>query len=301
MTDKRAHPKGSHPAPKRAPRLHSRGHLPPMAPWRETIFRVIFGVETRLGRAFDIGLIAAIILSVLVVALDSVEIIQARYHTALLTLEWVFTVIFTGEYLARIISVRRPWRYVFSLLGVVDLLAILPTYLALVFSGAHSLLVIRALRLLRVFRVFKLTGYLQEADSLLAALRASKRKIIVFLAFVLSLSVIMGALMYLIEGEPNGFTSIPRGMYWAIVTMTTVGYGDIAPQTVPGQILAAMLMILGYAILAVPTGIVSAELSRAAPVLAALLCRGCGLARHDGDAGFCKHCGTALVEDGPEA
>jgi len=288
------------PAPPRGRLVRHAGHAPSVGPLREKMFRIIFGVDSTAGKAFDVALLVAIVLSVAVVALDSVEGIQARFHAELYVVEWVFTIFFSLEYLARILCVRRPLRYIFSFMGVVDLLAILPTYLALVFTGAHSLLVIRTLRLLRIFRVFKLTAYLWEADILRTALRASQRKITVFLVFVLSLALIMGSLMYLIEGGEGGFTSIPRGMYWAIVTMTTVGYGDIAPQSIPGQMLAAMLMIMGYAILAVPTGIVSAELARSGPSLGALLCPGCGHATHEADADYCKRCGTELVEDAPE-
>lgn len=278
-------------------------HTAPLSPWRERIFRVIFGVDTLSGKAFDVVLIAAIILSVLVVMLDSVEAIRQDHHEALLVVEWGFTLLFTLEYLARLVSVRRPIRYAISFLGLVDLLAVLPTYLSLMFAGAQTLLVIRALRLLRVFRIFKLTGYLWEADLLMTALRGARRKITVFLTFVISLAVIMGSLMYLIEGEENGFTSIPRGMYWAVVTMTTVGYGDIAPHTIPGQILAGALMIMGYAIIAVPTGIVSAELALVtrSPVDNGRACHDCGVTGHDGDADYCKYCGAALVEDGTEA
>ena len=281
---------------KKSGRLRPGPHAPPLAPWRERIFRVIFGVDTPAGKAFDVVLIAAIVLSVVVVLVDSVEAIAQRHHTLLYGLEWGFTLLFSLEYLARLISVRNPLRYALSFLGLVDLLAVLPTYLSLFFVGAETLLVIRALRLLRVFRVFKLSGYLWEMDILTEALRASRRKIVVFLTFVLSLAVIMGAVMYMVEGEENGFTSIPRGMYWAIVTMTTVGYGDIAPRTVPGQVLAAALMILGYAIIAVPTGIVTAELTRAHPHAAdpGRACRDCGVTDHDGDALFCKLCGAAL-------
>jgi voltage-gated potassium channel len=282
------------------PRLHPRRleHAPPPAPWRQAIFRVIFGVDTRAGRAFDVALIVAIVLSVLVVVLDSVAEIRAEHHALLAGLEWFFTLVFTVEYAARLVSVRSPHRYALSFLGLVDLLAVLPTYLALFVPGAHNLLAIRMLRMLRIFRVFKLTGYLWEADILVHALRASRRKIIVFLTFVLSLAVIMGSLMYLIEGEASGFTSIPRGMYWAIVTMTTVGYGDIAPRSVPGQTLAAGLMILGYAVIAVPTGIVTAELTRAQLPRAdtGRACPECGADQHDGDAAFCKHCGSELAE-----
>lgn len=275
-------------------RLHS--HTPHSTSWKRNLFRIIFEFDTPGGKAFDVALIASIVLSVVVVMLDSVEAIQQQYHGILYVLEWGFTLIFTAEYMARLICVNKPWRYARSPFGLVDLLAVLPTYLSLFFAGAQSLLVIRALRLLRVFRVFKLTPYLFEADALKDALQASRRKIVVFLVFVLSVAVIMGALMYWIEGEKAGFTSIPRGMYWAIVTMTTVGYGDIAPRTVPGQMLAGALMILGYGIIAVPTGIVSAELARAPRRIRnpGITCPDCAAQDHDLDAAFCKACGAKL-------
>ncbi|MCH8887190.1 MAG: ion transporter [SAR324 cluster bacterium] len=275
-----------------------KSHEPhPVAPWRQNIFRVIFEMDTPLGRAFDVALIWAILLSLLVVILDSVATIRERFPVLLDGMEWFFTGIFTLEFLARLICVRRPLRYVISPFGVIDVLAILPTYLGLIYGGAQTLLVIRTLRLLRIFRVFKLTQYLSEADVLVAALRGSRRKIMIFLLFVLSLAVIMGSLMYLIEGEEGGFTSIPRGMYWAIVTMTTVGYGDIAPHTAAGQVLAGMLMILGYAIIAVPTGIVSVEMAQAQRDSSQnqdRACHGCGTQGHDADAVYCKYCGAEI-------
>ena len=230
---------------------------------RARLHEVVFEADTPAGKAFDVVLILSILASV-VVMLDSVETTHARFGVWLIRLEWTFTLLFTLEYLVRLASVRRPTAYASSFFGVVDLLAIAPTYLSLIVGGTQSLLVIRALRLLRVFRLFKLGYYLSEARVLLTAMKASQAKITVFLASVLSIAVVMGTLLYLIEGEANGFTSIPRGVYWAIVTMTTVGYGDIAPQTVLGQIAASGLMVLGYAIIAIPTGIVSAELVRTA-------------------------------------
>lgn len=277
-----------------------RTHEPhPVAPWRQAVFKVLFEMDTPLGRAFDVALIWAILLSIAVVMLDSVVSIRGRFPQLLNGLEWLFTALFTAEYLARLISVRRPFRYAISPFGLIDVLAVLPTYLGLFYGGAQSLLVIRTLRLLRIFRVFKLTHYLNEADVLVTAMRSSRRKILVFLLFVLSVAVIMGSLMYLIEGEEGGFTSIPRGMYWAVVTMTTVGYGDIAPRTVPGQALAGMLMILGYAIIAVPTGIVSVGIAQAQRDIGRDLnrdraCHGCGAQGHDVDAVFCKHCGAKI-------
>jgi voltage-gated potassium channel len=262
----------------------SLGFEPPRAAWRERVFAVIFGVETRAGRAFDVVLLWSILLSVAAVMLESVAGIRAAWGGELRALEWVFTGLFTVEYALRLIAVRAPQRYATSFFGIVDLLAILPTYLSLLVPGAHSLLVIRALRLLRVFRVLKLARYSGEST--------------VFLGAVLSLSLVLGTVVYWIEGPQRGFTSIPRAMYWAIVTMTTVGYGDIAPQTVAGQAIAAAVMILGYAIIAVPTGIVSAELSyQRHEVLNALICPECGSGSHRHDASHCYACGGQLVLD----
>jgi voltage-gated potassium channel len=262
---------------------------------RARLHEIIFEADTRMGKTFDVSLMAVIILSVLAVMLDSVEHINEEYGHHLYVAEWIFTVLFTVEYALRLYSVQRPWRYALSFFGIVDLLAILPTYLSLLVGGTQVLIVIRALRLLRVFRVFKLAQYLGEAAQLRSALKSSRRKITVFLGAVLALVLIMGALMYLVEGPEHGFTSIPRSMYWAVVTMTTVGYGDIAPQTVLGQIIASMVMITGYAIIAVPTGIVTVELAGASrgPV-STQACPSCGAEGHDADAKFCKFCGAAL-------
>ena len=234
-------------------------------------------------------------ISVLSVLLESVTPIRARHGLQLRAVEWVITALFTAEYVLRLLSVRRPLRYARSLFGVVDLLAIIPTYLSVIIPGSQSLSVIRALRVLRIFRVLKLGYFLGAADVLKAALRASARKIVVFLVVVLILVLIVGALMYLIEGEASGFTSIPASIYWAIVTMTTVGYGDIAPNTLVGRILASMVMIMGYGIIAVPTGIVSVELARPRnePV-STQACPACSMEGHDSDAVYCKACGAEL-------
>lgn len=266
-----------------------------LSPWRRRIYIIIYEADTPAGKAFDVALLLAILLSVGAVMLDSVARISLRFGAELRIVEWGFTLLFTLEYLLRLVSVGRPLRYVFSFFGVVDLLSIIPTYLSLIYAGTETLLVLRSLRLLRVFRVLKLAHYLSEANVLRDGLKASGPKIIVFLGTVLSLAIIMGTLMYLVEGEENGFTSIPRSMYWAIVTMTTVGYGDIAPQTVAGQALAAGVMILGYSIIAVPTGIISAELGKAAlrPV-STRACSECSAEGHDSDAEFCKFCGARL-------
>jgi voltage-gated potassium channel len=259
------------------------------------LHEIIFEADTPAGKAFDIGLMGTIILSVLVVMLESVASIRQHYGPALWTLEWSFTIAFTLEYLLRLSCVGQPLRYARSFYGVVDVLAILPTYVSLVVPGTHYLLVIRTLRILRVFRVFKLVQYWSEGCTLARALRASHRKIVVFLSVVLILVIIIGAFMYLIEGEPHGFTSIPRSMYWAIVTLTTVGYGDIAPATALGQTLAALVMILGYGILAVPTGIVTAELARDAyKPFSTQACPVCSAEGHDADAVYCKYCGAQL-------
>src|SRR5687768_2493844 len=226
---------------------------------RARLHEVIFESDTRAGRAFDLTLIWLILLSVATVVLESVREVRDQYGKLLYALEWLFTLLFTVEYFLRLLSVRRPLRYATSFFGVVDLLAIIPTYLSIFIAGSHYLLVIRILRLLRVFRLLKLTEYVSEADTLRRALRASRRKISVFISAVVLLVVIIGALMYVIEGEANGFTSIPRSIYWAIVTLTTVGYGDLSPKTSFGQIVASIVMIIGYGIIAVPTGIVSVD------------------------------------------
>jgi voltage-gated potassium channel len=275
--------------------IRTKNEEKPHVSWRARLHEVIFEADTPIGRAFDIALLVAIVASVLAVMLESVADIRAQFGQVLYAIEWIFTILFTFEYMLRLICVRRPLRYATSFFGVVDLLAIAPTYLSLGIAGAHSLMVIRVLRLLRVFRVFKLTRYLGQARLLSQALKASRPKIIVFIGAVLSMVLIMGTLLYLIEGEENGFTSIPRGVYWAIVTMTTVGYGDIAPQTVLGQAMAALVMIMGYAIIAVPTGIVSAELIQELRTPTnTQVCHNCALASHDDDAMFCKRCGSEL-------
>ncbi len=226
--------------------------------------------------------------------LESVASISANYGQLLHGFEWGLTLLFTVEYVFRLLSAGKPVKYMFSFLGIVDLLSILPTYLSLFIPGSQALLTIRALRLLRVFRVLKLAEYVHEARVMGTALRASVRKIAVFIGTVMTLTIIMGSMMYLIEGAENGFTSIPISVYWAIVTMTTVGYGDIAPQTVLGQMVAAIIMIFGYGIIAVPTGIVSVQLARNVRVGAASECLSCHAESHDDDAAFCKHCGAPL-------
>ncbi len=263
--------------------------------WRKRLHEIIFEAETPGGKAFDIALLLAILLSVTAVLLESVAGIRARHGAELRTVEWFFTVLFTIEYVLRLVCVGKPLRYALSFFGIVDFLAIVPTYLSVLLPGAQSLIVIRALRLLRVFRVMKLVHFVGEARMLRAALRASSRKIVVFLGTVLTLMLIIGALMYLIEGERHGFTNIPQSIYWTIVTMTTVGYGDIAPATVLGRVLASVVMILGYGIIAVPTGIVTVEMAsvRKRPI-STRSCAECMAEGHDSDALHCKYCGARL-------
>ncbi len=269
-----------------------------MQPWQEKIHEVVYEADTPAGRLFDITLLWAILISILVVMLESVNSIKAVYGTELELLEWTFTILFSIEYILRIISIQKPFKYILSFYGIVDLLSILPTFLSLFIAGSHSLIVIRSLRLLRVFRILKLAHFIGEANSLLKALKASKAKIIVFLFTVLSLTFILGTAMYLIEGRipDSGFTSIPRSIYWAIVTLTTVGYGDIAPQTVLGQFIASLIMIIGYAVIAVPTGIVSAEIVKKddSTKVSTQACRSCAKEGHDADATHCKYCGEIL-------
>ena len=275
---------------------------------RRRMFEIVFHADDPVAKAFDVALIVAILASVVVVMLESVEVFQAQYARELLVIEWAFTILFTAEYAVRLWSVRQPLRYARSFFGVVDLLAILPTYLSLLIPGAQVLLTVRILRALRVFRVLKLANYLDEADQLRRALGASKRKILVFIFVILTLVTVMGSMMYLIEGGENGFTSIPQSVYWAVVTLSTVGFGDIYPVTPLGKALATVIIVMGYGIIAVPTGIVTAELTRetfqpGAPA-AALgdkiavqldACPQCGLVEHDADARFCKRCGEPVV------
>ena len=268
---------------------------PPRAHWRTVLHEVIFEADTPLGKGFDVLLIVSILASVMVVMFDSVDAVQSHYGKLLYGIEWLFTILFTVEYLLRLMCVGRPLKYAISFYGTVDLLAIIPTYVSLFLPGSQYLLVIRILRILRIFRILKLVSYLGEARRLIQALQASRRKIAVFLYTVMTLVVIFGSLMYVIEGGDHGFTSIPRSIYWAIVTLTTVGYGDISPQTVLGQTLASMVMILGYAIIAVPTGIVTVEMSRTfGRKISTQVCPECSAEDHDADARYCKFCGAML-------
>jgi voltage-gated potassium channel len=261
---------------------------------RQRLHDIIFEADTPGGKAFDVALLLAIVFSVVAVMLESVESIDAEYHTALVVAEWSFTIVFTIEYLTRLWVVRRPLLYARSFFGIVDLLSILPTFVSLFFGGAQSLLVVRALRLVRVFRIFKLARYVGEAGALQQALAASRAKITVFLVSVMTLVLIIGAVMNLVEGPTNpDFASIPDAVYWAIVTMTTVGYGDIAPITIAGKAIASVVMILGYGIIAVPTGIVSAELVRTKTV-STQVCPNCTAEGHNVGAKHCSHCGHEL-------
>lgn len=266
--------------------------------FRNKLHEVIFEADTPAGKAFDVILLLAIVLSVLVVILESVASLKAAYGNIFYIAEWVFTILFTLEYVLRLYAINKPLKYAFSFFGIVDLLSILPTFLSLVLPGSQYLLTIRAFRLLRVFRVFKLTRYLDESGAIMKAMVASRIKITVFVTFVLIVVVIMGTIMHMIEGTQNtGFSNIPHSIYWAIVTLTTVGYGDIAPVTDIGRFISAVLMIMGYAIIAVPTGIVTAEfakVSRDEGPVTTQSCPSCSREGHDYNAEYCKYCGSHL-------
>ena len=269
----------------------------PLKGWRLQLYTVIFEADTRAGRLFDKWLMAVILTSIAVVVAGSMQTTGTTALQPVLNgLEWVFTVVFTLEYLARLLCVRHPWRYALSFYGVIDLLALLPTYAALLVPEVHALIDVRVLRLLRVFRVFKLTAYVTEYQSLGWALKASRRKIMVFLSAILMIVLVMGTLMYVVEGQANGFTSIPVAVYWAITTMTTVGFGDITPKTDLGRLIASLMMLLGWGTLAVPTGIVTAEISaqRNSTVPTTRTCHECLTEGHLAEARYCQHCGVAL-------
>jgi len=277
-----------------------------LSPLKERLHEIMFEADTKEGKLFDIVLIAAIIISVLVVLIESVPSIHNNptYHDPLYAIEWVLTIFFTIEYLLRIYIVFSPRKYMTSFFGIIDLLAILPTYLSIFVPNTSSLMVIRALRLLRVFRIFKLASFMKEGRTITKALKASRAKLTVFLVFVLLMVTIIGSIMYLVEGTKNAeqFSSIPESIYWAIVTLTTVGYGDISPVTPFGQFLAAIVMILGYAVIAVPTGIVSAEIVNGdnnTPEISTntQACRNCSEEGHEDDAVYCKYCGYILNEE----
>jgi len=271
-------------------RTFEKDHLTNKEKWRE----IIFESYTSDSRLFDIVLMWAILLSVLVIMLSSVEPIMEKSGDILIAIEWGFTIVFTIEYIARIVLVDQKRKYIFSFWGLIDLFSTIPTYLSLVVHGPQYLLIIRILRLLRIFRILRLTSFLKEARVLVSALKASSAKIVVFIGVILGLVILMGTLMFLIEGPENGFSSIPRGIYWAIVTITTVGYGDLTPTTVVGQFFSSLLMLIGYAVITVPTGIVSVELANHRPK--AKICDECGNDENDSDAFFCKSCGTNFPE-----
>lgn len=273
--------------------------------WREKLYEIIFEADTPAGKAFDVALLAAIAVSVTTVMLESVASIKETHGAWLHIAEWAFTILFTIEYVLRIIVVPKPRNYIFSFFGMIDLLACLPTYLELFLHGAGYLLVIRILRVLRIFRVLKMARHLKEGTAIVNALRSARPKITVFLFAIVSLTFIMGTLMYLIEGdvEEGGFTSIPTSVYWSIVTITTVGYGDITPSTVPGQFLSAIMMIMGYAIIAVPTGVITVELIRevqAEKNISTRTCPGCFAEWHRMNARYCYGCGKEFERKNPE-
>ena len=263
---------------------------------RERLHEIIFESNTVAGKVFDIALLCCILASILVVMLDSVTVYHAKYGEFLRTAEWIFTALFTAEYLLRIYTLNKPGKYIFSFLGLIDLLSILPMYFSLVFIGAESLLVVRVLRIMRVFRIFKLTHFLSEMSFLRVAIHNSLKKISIFMLVVLTIVVILGSLMYLIEPDSNGFGNIPDSIYWAIVTITTVGYGDISPVTPLGKMVASLIMLLGYGIIAVPTGILTTEMALEARRKNKKIetCPGCGREDHEAGAVFCVKCGTRL-------
>jgi voltage-gated potassium channel len=270
-----------------------------MKSFKQKLYEIIFEADTPAGKLFDVLLLFVIVLSVILVLLESVSSIRSEYKNILVTLEWIITAIFTIEYILRLLVVKKPFRYIFSFYGIIDLLSVIPTYLSLIIVGSQSLIVIRILRLLRVFRILKLTRYSRAGRFIVLALWDSRAKISVFLFFVLIVVIITGTLIYLIEGEVNGFTSIPVSIYWAIVTLTTVGYGDISPQTPLGQFLASLLMIMGYAIIAVPTGIITARIIQPETHFNTQVCPSCMHDKHEDDAVFCKKCGARINKPEP--
>ena len=264
--------------------------------WRTKLHEIIYEADTPAGKLFDLVLLIFILASVLLVMLESVSSLDAKYHELFNIAEWAITILFTIEYIGRIITVKKPSKYIFSFYGIIDLLSTIPKYLSLLFVGTHALVALRALRLLRIFRILKLARYIGESNRLLVALRASRAKISVFLFFVFIMSIILGTIMYLIEGgQDSGFTSIPRSVYWAIVTLTTVGYGDIAPVTALGQFVAAIIMIMGYGVIAIPTGIVTAQYVKKDDLdMNTQSCQTCNAVSHKDKAEFCYSCGHQL-------
>ena len=264
---------------------------------KKKLHEIIFEADTKNGKLFDIILLVAIILSVISVILESVNEINEKYHEIILAFEWFITILFTIEYFLRIYSIKKSWKYIFSFMGIIDLLSIIPTYLIFIFPTAHSLSVIRSIRLIRMFRIFKLSPYLRGAHVMQIALRSSRPKIIVFLFSVMIVVIVLGTLMYIIEGsvETNGFDNIPNSIYWALVTLTTVGYGNVIPVTIFGKLIASFIMILGYGIIAVPTGIVTAEFSRKSQdKISTQACPDCSKEGHELNSKFCKKCGAEL-------
>lgn len=275
--------------------------------WKTKLHEIIYEADTPAGKLFDVVLLITIIASILLVMLESVNSIDAKYHNFLNISEWIITILFTFEYIARIITVKKPFHYIFSFYGIIDLLSTIPKYISLIFGGVHALAALRALRLLRIFRILKLARYLGASNNLVRALKASRAKISVFLFAVVIIAIILGTIMYLVEGEENGFSNIPKSVYWCIVTLTTVGFGDIAPQTPLGQLIASMVMILGYGIIAVPTGIVSAEYTAQnnpkqephKPIidLNTQSCHSCSASKHKDNAEYCYNCGHKLKDE----
>lgn len=263
---------------------------------KQRLHEIIYEADTRGGKLFDVILLIAILASILFVMLESIQSIDEAYGSYLDIAEWVITILFSLEYMLRIITVKKPWKYIFSFYGIIDLLSTIPKYVSLILIDSHNLAVLRALRLLRIFRILKITRYIGASNRLLIALKSSRAKISVFLLFVFILCIILGTIMYMIEGAENGFTSIPRSVYWAIVTLTTVGYGDIAPVTALGQLIASAIMILGYAIIAIPTGIVGSEMMNANIHTNTQSCPNCMRDSHQDGAIFCYHCGDKLNE-----
>jgi voltage-gated potassium channel len=264
--------------------------------WKIRLHEIIYEAETKEGKLFDVILLIFILLSVFLVMLESVESINEKYYALLNISEWIITILFSIEYILRIVSVKKPLSYIFSFYGIIDLLSTIPKYLSFIMVGSHNLIALRALRLLRVFRILKLTRYIGASNNLVLAMKASKTKIAVFLYFVIILCVILGTIMYIIEGADNGFTNIPKSIYWAIVTLTTVGFGDITPQTPFGQFIASIIMILGYAIIAIPTGIVSSEMTKKNQILEenTEVCPNCAIEHHKENAKYCYRCGSKL-------
>lgn len=264
--------------------------------WKIRLHEIIYEAETKEGKLFDVILLIFILLSVFLVMLESVQSINEKYYALLNISEWIITILFSIEYILRIVSVKKPLSYIFSFYGIIDLLSTIPKYLSFIMVGSHNLIALRALRLLRVFRILKLTRYIGASNNLVLAMKASKTKIAVFLYFVIILCIILGTIMYIIEGAENGFTNIPKSIYWAIVTLTTVGFGDITPQTPFGQFIASIIMILGYAIIAIPTGIVSSEMTKKNQILEenTEVCPNCATEHHKENAKYCYRCGSKL-------